>query len=68
MKQPTLPIFTLLELQRGEREEEFRRCLTSMGIFYLKDYGVSKIEHERAKETAMRFFEHGSEAEKVRVT
>jgi isopenicillin N synthase-like dioxygenase len=62
-----VPIFSLLDLQKGGNQDELRRCLTEMGFFYLKDYGVSEDDHRTARETIMHFFEHGSDEEKEAV-
>ena len=64
MTNTKVPIFSLLDLQQGHHRDEFRSCLTEMGVFYLKDYGVSEDEHRIARETIMHFFEHGSEEQK----
>jgi isopenicillin N synthase-like dioxygenase len=65
MTNTKVPIFSLLELQKGHYQDEFRRCLTEMGVFYIKDYGISEDEHRTARETMMHFFEHGSEEQKA---
>ena len=62
-----IPVFSLSELQKGYRRDDFRRCLLDMGVFYLRDYGVPEAEHQLAKATVMTFFEHGSEEEKASV-
>jgi deacetoxycephalosporin-C synthase len=62
-----VPIFSLSELRQGLQQDEFRRCLTETGAFYLRDYGVSEDQHQRVRETIMRFFEHTSEEEKKSV-
>src|SRR5690348_13734609 len=61
------PIFSLLDLQKGHHQDEFRTCLTEMGVFYLKDYGVSEEDHKTARDTIMCFFEFGSEEQKASV-
>ena len=60
-------IFSLAELEKGLCQVEFRHCLTEAGVFYLKDYGVPEGQHQQARETIMRFFEHSSEGEKKSV-
>ena len=62
-----VPIFSLADLQKGRRQDEFRDCLTTMGVFYLRDYGVSEDEHRIARETIMNFFERANEEEKTSV-
>ena len=62
-----VPIFSLRDLQKGRHQDEFRNCLTEMGFFYLKDYGISEDEHKIAREMIMNFFEHGSQEEKESV-
>ncbi len=64
----TVPTFSLAELRRGLRQDEFLGCLTEKGVFYLTDYGASTVDHQLATDTAMDFFEHSSAEEKHRVT
>ncbi|MEU7056921.1 2OG-Fe(II) oxygenase family protein [Streptomyces sp. NPDC046197] len=68
MADTTVPIFSLAELQKGADREEFRRCVTQTGVFYLTDYGVLEEEHRLATDTAMDFFAHGTTQEKQAVT
>lgn len=68
MADVTVPTFSLAELKKGECREEFRQCVTRMGVFYLTDYGVTEQDHRIATETTMDFFANGSLAEKSAVT
>ena len=67
MTNTKVPVFSLLDLQKGRHRDEFRSCLAEMGVFYLQDYGISEAEHQLAQATIMDFFEHGSEEEKASV-
>ena len=68
MTDTTVPTFSLVELREGRRRDEFRRCLTELGVFYMTDYGASVADHQHATDVAMRFFENGTAAEKAAVT
>jgi deacetoxycephalosporin-C synthase len=68
MRNGTAPIFSLIGLQKGLRQDELRSCLMEKGVFYLKEHGISETEHQVARETTMNFFEHGSEEGKASVT
>ena len=63
-----VPIFSLLDLRNGLQQDEFRRCLTDVGVFYITDYGVSDAAHDFVQKAVMDFFEHGSEEEKAAVS
>ncbi|MGK5642462.1 2OG-Fe(II) oxygenase family protein [Streptomyces sp. URMC 126] len=64
----TVPTFSLTDLQQDRRQEEFRACLAEKGVFYLTDSGLSDTDQKSAKDVAVDFFEHGTEAEKRAVT
>jgi deacetoxycephalosporin-C synthase/deacetoxycephalosporin-C hydroxylase len=68
MTNTQVPVFSLLDLANGRNQDEFRTCLKDIGVFYIKDYGVSDAEHQRVRTKIMEFFEHGSEEEKAAVT
>ncbi|GHH81071.1 hypothetical protein GCM10018793_37730 [Streptomyces sulfonofaciens] len=68
MADTTVPIFSLADLQKGADQDEFHRCVTEMGVFYLTDYGALEQDHRSATDTAMDFFEHGTPEEKQAVT
>ncbi len=65
---PRVPLFSLTELKKGTDREEFRRCVTETGVFYLTDCGVREQDHRLATDTAMDFFRHGTPEEKEAVT
>ncbi|OKI04838.1 cephalosporin hydroxylase [Streptomyces sp. CB02923] len=64
----TVPTFSLSDLQKGLHQDDFRSCLAEKGVFYLTDCGLSEADHASAKDAAVDFFEHGTEAEKRAVT
>ncbi|WCN03345.1 2OG-Fe(II) oxygenase family protein [Streptomyces sp. M92] len=64
----TVPTFDLGELQQGNHQEEFRRCLADKGVFYLAGSGLGEADQKPAKDVAVDFFEHGSEEQKRSVT
>jgi isopenicillin N synthase-like dioxygenase len=65
---PRVPLFSLTALKMGVDQEEFRRCVTEAGVFYLTDCGVREQDHKLATDTSMDFFEHGTPEEKRAVT
>ncbi|GHH81059.1 putative iron/ascorbate dependent oxidoreductase [Streptomyces sulfonofaciens] len=68
MTDTKVPTFSLSALQEGRCQDEFRRCLTEKGVFYLTDCGPSEGDQKSAKDVATEFFEHGTEQEKRAVT
>jgi deacetoxycephalosporin-C synthase/deacetoxycephalosporin-C hydroxylase len=68
MKDRTVPIFELKEIQRGQRLEELRQCVTEKGVFYLKEDGPLKHAHTQAENAAMAFFATASDEAKRTVT
>ncbi|AEW98058.1 MULTISPECIES: 2OG-Fe(II) oxygenase family protein [Streptomycetaceae] len=64
----TVPTFSLKDLQHGARQEEFRTALKDKGVFYLTDCGLTDADQQAAKDIAVDFFEHGTEARKRAVT
>lgn len=68
MTDTVVPAFSLVDLREGRRLDEFRRCLTGLGVFYMTDYGASTGDHQLATDTAMRFFTTATAAEKKAVT
>jgi deacetoxycephalosporin-C hydroxylase len=68
MADVTVPRFSLAELRSGTRREEFRRCVTTLGVFYLTGCGTTEDQHRLAIGTALDFFAHGTLAEKRAVT
>ncbi|MFE0171105.1 2OG-Fe(II) oxygenase family protein [Streptomyces sp. NPDC059002] len=68
MADTTVPIFSLAALKKGIDQEQFRACVTEMGVFYLTDSGVSESDHRLATDTATDFFTHGTPEEKQAVT
>ncbi|GAB2793087.1 2OG-Fe(II) oxygenase family protein [Amycolatopsis magusensis] len=67
MTDATVPTFDLAELREGLHQEEFRHCLREKGVFYLKGTGLAEADHASAREIAVDFFDHGTEAEKKAV-
>jgi deacetoxycephalosporin-C synthase/deacetoxycephalosporin-C hydroxylase len=63
----TVPTFSLVELQRGLHLAALRDCVTTQGVFYLRDHSVTDADYHRASAVIMGLFEHASEAEKTAV-
>ncbi|MFC6091787.1 2OG-Fe(II) oxygenase family protein [Saccharothrix lopnurensis] len=68
MADTTVPLFSLAELERGAHRDEFHRCVTELGVFYLTDYGVTEEDHRLATDTATGFFFTGTPEEKRAMT
>jgi deacetoxycephalosporin-C hydroxylase len=68
MMERAVPTFSLADLREGRHLDELRHCLSGMGVFYLTEYGASAADHQRATDTAMRFFTTATAAEKDLVT
>lgn len=65
---PIIPIFTLADLQNGTRNEEFQRCLSEKGVFYLTDHGIPECEYQSFRTTTTNFFRNASDQERADVT
>ena len=63
-----IPSFSLTELKEGMHQDTFRKCLTQIGAFYLENSGISDADHEPARITGLRFFEHSNSAEQKAAT
>ncbi len=63
-----LSILSLAELRQGRARDALRQCATEMGVFYLKDYGMSADSHRPAREAAMDVFEHSTIEEQQALT
>lgn len=59
-----LKIFSLPALQLGAEADEFWECLTTHGLFYIIDHGLTEGAHLLARKGVMNFFENASEKEK----
>lgn len=60
----TIPVISLTELRQGRLEDELRRQVTSVGLFYLTDCGMSDEDHRPARDAAMELFKQASPEEK----
>ncbi len=56
MNDRTVPTFALDVLNRGERMDELRRCVTEQGAFYLEVDDALLAAYMRAGNAAMQFF------------
>lgn len=68
MADTTVPLFNLAELSQGAHRDEFHRCVTELGVFYLTGYGATEADHRLATDTATDFFATGTPEEKLAVT
>lgn len=68
MTDRTAPTFAWDELNRGERVDELRRCVTEQGAFYLDVDDALLAAHKRAGDAAMQFFTTADETAKRAVT
>jgi deacetoxycephalosporin-C synthase/deacetoxycephalosporin-C hydroxylase len=59
---------SLAGLRQGLHQEELRKCVTEMGLFYLTEYGVSVEDHRLATDVAMDVFERFTPEEKQALT
>lgn len=64
----TIPIFSLADLQNGIRKDDFQRCLSECGVFYLTDHGVPECEYKSFEATTIDFFNNASIQEITKVT
>lgn len=68
MNDRTVPTFALDALNRGERMDELRRCVTHHGAFYLEVDEAVFAAYAAAGEAAMRFFTTADDEAKRAVT
>lgn len=68
MTDSTVPTFSLAELRNSQRREEFRRCVTEKGVFYLTGSGLSEADQQSARDVAVDFFQNRSAEEKKGVS
>ncbi len=68
MNDRTVPTFALDALNRGERRDELRRCVTEQGAFYLEVEDALLDAYTRASEAAMQFFTTADDEAKRAVT
>ncbi|KAG6018833.1 hypothetical protein E4U41_003555, partial [Claviceps citrina] len=67
-----VPTFSLRDLLAAQSDgaplTALLDCLTTKGIFYLTDTGLSDADHAAARETCLSFFRHASDEAKRAVT
>jgi len=68
MKDRTVPIFEMNEIQSGRCLEQLRHCVTEKGVFYLEEDGPLKNAHSQAQNAAMTFFATAGDEAKRAVT
>ncbi|XP_037025334.1 deacetoxycephalosporin C synthase-like [Bradysia coprophila] len=64
----TIPIFSLADLQNGTRKEDFQRCLSEKGVFYLTDHGIQECEYQNFETTTIDFFSNASDQDRVELS
>jgi deacetoxycephalosporin-C synthase len=63
MADAALPQFSLLALEQNQCRSKLLECLSTKGFFYLTDYGMADVDHLLAREAALEFFHHATDAE-----
>jgi isopenicillin N synthase-like dioxygenase len=65
---PTLPVLSLDELRHGRQRETLHTHARELGVFYLRDYGMSDDDHRPAMAETQDLFATITAEERVALT
>lgn len=63
-----IPTFSLSEIRSGLRQDELRKCVSEMGLFYLSDYGFDDTVHRKVTDTTVDFFKNSTAEQRMSVS